>query len=66
MEYLSAKDVTAILPISREQVYDLAREKIIPSIKVGGRVFFRRSDIQYISEHGTRQEEEHELLSSGS
>ncbi len=53
MDLLTARDVTLLLPVSKEQIYDLAREKVIPSIRIGHKVLFRKSDIEYISQHGT-------------
>ena len=60
MELISAKEALSILPVSREQLYDLAREKVIPSIRIGKKVLFRRVDIEYISQYGTK-ESRHEL-----
>ena len=50
---LTVKQVVLSLPLSPSQVYDLARQNIIPSIRIGGKVLFKKSDIELIKEYGT-------------
>ena len=46
-----AKDVAALLRVTTAQVYKLAREGTIPSLKVGGSVRFLKSAIhEWIAE----------------
>ena len=61
MELMSARDVLAYLPVSREHLYDLAREGVIPSIKIGGKLLFKRSDIEHIEQYGTTHSIEEEV-----
>ena len=63
MELISAKEALAYLPVSREQLYDLAREQVIPCIRIGKKVLFRRVDIEYISQYGTKESKD-ELCSA--
>lgn len=50
-ETIVAKEAAAMLGVSEWVVYDWARKKLIPHIKVGKRVLFRRASImQWLSE----------------
>jgi excisionase family DNA binding protein len=50
-ETIVAKEAAAMLGVSEWVVYDWARKKLIPHIKVGKRVLFRRSSIlQWLDE----------------
>ena len=44
-ETIVAKEAAEMLGVSEWVVYDWARKKLIPHIKVGKRVLFRRSSI---------------------
>lgn len=44
-ETIEAKEAAAILGVSEWTVYDLARRRIIPHVRVGRRVLFRKSGI---------------------
>lgn len=44
-ETIEAADVAQIMGVSEWTVYDLARRRIIPHIRIGRRVLFRRSTI---------------------
>lgn len=43
--YLLSEEVRKILKISIRKLYDLRHMNIIPSVKLGGTVYFRKSDI---------------------
>ncbi|WP_338826412.1 hypothetical protein MTBGP_13340 [Moorella thermoacetica] len=44
-ETITAEEVAEIIGVSEWTVYDLARRRVIPHIRVGRRVLFRRSTI---------------------
>jgi len=44
-ETIEAKEAAEVLGLSTWSVYDLARRRVIPHIRVGRRVLFRRSSI---------------------
>jgi excisionase family DNA binding protein len=48
MEILTAKDVAAILKISKRQVYELAKQddNPIPSVRIRTSVRFRKTDVE--------------------
>jgi excisionase family DNA binding protein len=48
MEILTAKDVAALLKISKRQVYELAKEteNPIPSVRIRTSVRFRKTDVE--------------------
>jgi excisionase family DNA binding protein len=44
-EIMTADEVAALLKVSRQTVYKLAKRKVLPSFRPGGDFRFRRSDI---------------------
>jgi excisionase family DNA binding protein len=55
MEIMTVDEVAAMLRISKGQVYEMSRERTrtgevrsnpIPSLRIGGSVRFRRSDVE--------------------
>jgi excisionase family DNA binding protein len=48
MEILTAKDIAALLKISKRQVYELAKQddNPIPSVRIRTSVRFRKSDVE--------------------
>jgi excisionase family DNA binding protein len=46
MEYLSVKEMIAILKISKPTLYRMTSQKLIPFIKLGQRVLFDPDDIK--------------------
>lgn len=44
-ETITAEEVARIVGVSEWTIYDLARRRVIPHIRVGRRVLFRRTSI---------------------
>ncbi|SHF31404.1 DNA binding domain-containing protein, excisionase family, partial [Desulfofundulus australicus DSM 11792] len=44
-ETMTAKEAAEILGVSEWTVYDLARRQMVPHVKIGRRVLFRRTSI---------------------
>ncbi|MCL6612473.1 MAG: helix-turn-helix domain-containing protein [Peptococcaceae bacterium] len=44
-ETIEAKEAATILGLSEWTVYDLARRRVLPHVRVGRRVLFRRTSI---------------------
>jgi len=56
-EWLEPKDICAILNISRRTLADYSKKGYIPYSRLGGRVYYRLSDIDdYLSSHLIRKE----------
>ncbi len=70
MKLLTAKEVSTVLQVTTARVYELARERAIPSVRVGDRqVRFDESALrEYIANGGTLQASEngsHTSVASG-
>ena len=56
-EWMEPKDICAILNISRRTLADYSKKGYIPYSRLGGRVYYRLSDIDdYLSSHLIRKE----------
>ena len=44
-EYLTVKNVTELLQVSTSTVNNWKRSGVLPSYQIGGRVYFKRTDI---------------------
>ena len=56
-EWLEPKEICAILNISRRTLADYSKKGYIPYSRLGGRVYYRFSDIDdYLSSHLIRKE----------
>ncbi|TYO97045.1 helix-turn-helix domain-containing protein [Desulfallas thermosapovorans] len=65
-ETIHAKEAAEMLGVSEWTIYDWARRKIIPHIKVGKRVLFRRSSIlQWLDEQEAASLVQPEPVDSG-
>lgn len=54
--YINAYDVAGILGLNRSTVYKLAKEKTLPSIRIGGSVLFdQKVIVDFIKNGGGRQ-----------
>jgi excisionase family DNA binding protein len=50
---ISVQDATKILPFSKWRLYDMVRKQELPAIKLGGTIFFKRTELERILETGT-------------
>jgi len=50
---LTARQAAELLPISHSQIYSFGVKGIIPSIRIGKRLFFRREVIERVLREGT-------------
>ena len=56
-EWMEPKDICAILNISRRTLADYSKKGYIPYSRLGGRVYYRLSDIDdYLTSHLIRKE----------
>lgn len=55
-EVLTAEEVSTLLKVNKDTVYRLAREKKIPSFRVGRRVRFYRESIQEYMKGQTQEQ----------
>lgn len=46
MNYLSESEATAFLKLSRQSLFARRRDRALPFLRVGGRVYYRRQDLQ--------------------
>lgn len=53
IELLTACEVAALLRVSRDRVYTLARRRLLPSVHLGAHIRFEKSQLeQWIAEGG--------------
>lgn len=56
MRFLTAKEVSMLLQIPPARVYELARQNLIPSIRMGRQVRFNEEALRAWAESGGRQQ----------
>jgi excisionase family DNA binding protein len=53
MELVSVPEAARLLPVSQSMIYQMARDQIIPAIKIGSRVFVKKEIIDRVLREGT-------------
>jgi hypothetical protein len=50
---LSVREVKLILPLSSWKILDLAKQRLLPSVRLGNKYFFDVRDILRLKQYGT-------------